>query len=211
VIGKKKKPQGPRLKLPDVNDRIGVVLADGRMLTTRVEDVEEPDLLVAPPSDHGVTYLLALKEEVTLEWTTERGLFQASGSVTARVEAGVPFVRIKVDESTVIQRREYVRVECALAVDVRRNGERHTGLTLDLSGAGVRAKVPVELQLDDKATLVVYLGHSPFEAQGEVVRIDGDNTYAFRFLGLDPREQERLVQYVFQTHRRQHARMRRTA
>jgi c-di-GMP-binding flagellar brake protein YcgR len=211
VIGKKNKNTGPRLKLPEVNDRIGIVLADGRLLSTRVEDVQEPDLLVAPPSDQGVTYLLALKEEVTLEWTTERGLFQASGIVTARVEAGVPFVRLRIDESTVIQRREYVRVECALAVDVRKNGDRFTGLTLDLSGAGVRVKVPVELEVDDRATLVVYLGHSPFEAQGEVVRIDGDNTYAFRFLGLDPREQERLVQYVFQTHRRQHANVRRSA
>jgi PilZ domain/Flagellar protein YcgR len=208
---KKKKPAGPRLKLPDVNDRVGLVLSDGRMLSTRVEDVQEPDLFVAPPADQGVTYLLALKEVVTLEWTTERGLFQATGVVTARIEAGVPFVRLRIDESSVIQRREYVRVECALAVDVRRDGDRFTGLTLDLSGAGVRAKVPVELEKDDKATVVVYLGHSPFEAQAEVVRVDGDNTYAFRFLSLDTKEQERLVQYVFATHRRQHANVRRTA
>lgn len=211
MIGKKKKPTGPRLKLPDVNDRIGIVLQDGRMLTTRVEDIQEPDLLVAPPSDQGVTYLLTLKEEVTLEWTTERGLFQASGAVTARVEAGVPFVRLRIDESSVIQRREHVRVECALAVDVRRDGGRFTGLSLDLSGNGVRVKVPVELEKDDKATVVVYLGHSPFEAQAEVVRVDGDSTYAFRFLGLEAKEQERLVQYVFATHRRQHANVRRTA
>jgi hypothetical protein len=208
---KKNKPSGPRLKLPEINDRVGLVLSDGRMLSTRVEDVQEPDLLVAPPADQGVTYLLALKEVVTLEWTTERGLFQASGIVTARIEAGVPFVRLRIDESTVIQRREYVRVECALAVDVRREGSRFTGLTLDLSGAGVRAKVPVELEKDDKATVVVYLGHSPFEAQAEVVRVDGDDVYAFRFLSLEAKEQERLVQYVFATHRRQHANVRRTA
>lgn len=208
---RKKKPEAPRLKLPEVNDRIGVVLADGRMLSTRVEDVAAPDLLVAPPADQGVTYLLSLDEQVTLEWTTERGLFQASGRVTARVEAGVPYVRLRIDESSVIQRRNFVRVECALAVDVRRDGERHTGLTLDLSGAGVRAKLPLELAVGDVTTVVVYLGHSPVESQAEVVRVDGENIYALRFTSLDAREQERLVQFVFATHRRQHANVRRSA
>jgi hypothetical protein len=211
VIKNKKKPANRRLKLPEVNDRIGVVLNDGRMLSTRVEDVSAPDLLVAPPADQGVTYLLSVDEQVTLEWTTERGLFQACGRVTARLEAGVPFVKLRIDESSVIQRREFVRVECALAVDLRKDGERHTGLTLDLSGAGVRAKLPLELDVGDETVVVVYLGQSPLESRAEVVRLDGENIYALRFTSLDKREQERLIQYVFATHRRQHANVRRSA
>lgn len=201
-----------KLKLPELNQRIGVVLADGRLLSTRVEGAEGAELLIAPPSDHGVTHLLSVGEEIAFEWTTERGLLRGSGRVAGRVEGGVPLVRVLLDESSVIQRREFVRVECSLTLDLRRAGQRFTGTTLDLSGAGVRVSVPLELQLEDAATIVLYMpGGSPIEARVAVVRVDGGGVYALHFTELDPREKERLIQYVFAAHRREFATVRRSA
>lgn len=201
-----------KLRLPELNERLGIVVADGRMLTTRVEDVQDAELLVPPPSDQGVTYLMSRGEEVKLEWTTERGLLQASGSVVARVEGGVPLVRIRVDETSVIQRREYVRVECCVNVDVRFRGDRIAAESLDLSGSGVRVLVNTELVEEDIATLVLHLPDGdPIETRAFVVRVDGKNVYAFQFLSLGAQEQERIIRWVFDTHRRQYATIRKSA
>jgi c-di-GMP-binding flagellar brake protein YcgR len=206
-----------KLKLPELNQRVGIVLADGRMLSTRVEGAEGSDLLIAPPSDQGVTYLVTTGEEVSIEWTTERGLFKATGTMAGRVDApGVPLVRVAVDESSVIQRREYVRVECTVNVDLRAHGEKYLAHTLDLSGAGARISTSEALALEfepgDRATLVVYLPDGePIETMGEVVRLDGNGVYAFRFVGLDPKVQERVIRWVFEAHKREFAMVRRSA
>jgi c-di-GMP-binding flagellar brake protein YcgR len=206
-----------KLKLPEINQRVGIVLADGRLLSSRVEGTEEADLLIAPPSDHGVTYLLSVDEEVEIEWTTERGLFRGAGRVAARAESGgVPVVRLTLDESSVIQRREFVRVECCITVDLRAHGEKYTASTLDLSGAGARLStndtLALEFEPEDRATLVLYLPDGPpIETLGAVVRVDGPGVFAFRFLDLDAREQERLIRYVFAAHRREFATLRRSA
>jgi hypothetical protein len=201
-----------KLRPPDLNQRIGVVLGDGRQLTTRVEDVVLPELIVAPPSDNGVVQLLTVGEEVTLEWTSERGLLQGSGTVAGRGEAGVPSVRIHLDSSSITQRRDHVRVEWALSVDVRAKGEKAEALTRDVSGAGLRAAVKLDLALGDTANLTLYIGEgAPIEARGQVVRVEGDDVYAFQFTSIDEREQERLIRYVFAVHRRMYARVRRSA
>lgn len=207
-----------KLKLPELNQRVGIVLADGRLLTTRVEGAEGADLLIAPPSDQGVTYLVTLGEEVSIEWTTERGLFKAAGKMAGRVDAGIPLVRVTVDESSVIQRREYVRVECTIAVDVRAHGEKYVANTLDLSGAGARVAIgqsqtlALEFSPGDRATLVLYLPDGdPIETMAEVVRLDGEGVYAFRFVGLDPKVQERVIRWVFEAHRREFTMLRRSA
>jgi c-di-GMP-binding flagellar brake protein YcgR len=201
-----------KLKMPELNQKLGVELEDGRMLTTRVEDIDATDLLVAPPSDQGVTYLMSVGEQIALEWTTERGLLRGYGRVKDRHGGGVPLIRLELDESSVIQRREYVRVECVMSIDVRVRAVQFTGMTLDLSGAGVRVSVPTLFELEDQALLVLYLpGGRPIEARSSVVRIDGDNIYAFRFVEIDPKEQETLIQFVFQAHRRQFANVRRSA
>lgn len=208
-----------KLKLPELNQRVGIVLADGRMLSTRVEGADGSDLLIAPPSDQGVTYLVTIGEEVAIEWTTERGLFRAVGAMAGRVDApGVPLVRVAVDESSVIQRREFVRVECNVSIDVRAHGEKYVATTLDLSGAGARLSIggtqtlALEFSPGDKATLVLYLpdGDS-IETMGEVVRLDGNGVYAFRFVGLDPKVQERVIRWVFEVHKREFAMLRRSA
>ena len=170
----------------------------------------------APPSDQGVTYLVTVGEEVQIEWTTERGLFKASGKMAGRVEAGIPLVRVVVDESSVIQRREYVRVECTIEVDLRAHGEKYVANTLDLSGAGARISTSETLALEfepgDRATLVIYLPDGdPIETMSEVVRLDGNGVYAFRFVGLDPKVQERVIRWVFEAHRREFTTLRRSA
>jgi c-di-GMP-binding flagellar brake protein YcgR len=205
-----------KLKLPELNQRVGIVLADGRMLSTRVEGAEGSDLLIAPPSDQGVTHIVTAGEEVAIEWTTERGLFRAVGTMAGRADAGVPLVRVAVDESSVIQRREYVRVECTINVDLRAHGEKYVAHTLDLSGAGARISTSDALALEfepgDRATLVVYLPDGdPIETMSEVVRLDGDGVYAFRFIGLDAKVQERVIRWVFEAHKREFAMVRRSA
>ncbi|HEX7083886.1 MAG TPA: PilZ domain-containing protein [Gaiellaceae bacterium] len=201
-----------KLRPPELNERISVLLGDGRELKTRVEDVDLPDLIVAPPSDNGVVQLLALDEEVTLEWTNERGLLQGAGRVVGRVEVGVPFVRIRLDRSSIVQRRDHVRVEWALTIDVRARGEKDTTITRDISGAGLRAEVKLALDLDDSAGVVLYLGDGPpIETRARVVRVEPDDVYAFQFTNIDAREQERLIRCVFAAHRRMFARVRRSA
>jgi c-di-GMP-binding flagellar brake protein YcgR len=203
-----------KLKMPELNQRLGIELEDGRMLVTRVEDLAAPDLIVAPPSDQGITYLLSVGEQIAIEWTTERGLLRGYGRVKARVDGGVPLIRLELDESSVIQRREFVRVETVITIDVRVGGERYSGLTLDISGAGARANVTgdIEFALGDVATVVLYLPEAlTIETTASVVRVEENNVYAFQYNVIDPLQQEALIRYVFAAHRRAFANLRRSA
>jgi c-di-GMP-binding flagellar brake protein YcgR len=204
------------MHLPEVNQRIGVRTQRNEVpLMSRVEDLRNGDeVLIALPSDGATSYPLVIDEEVSLEWPTERGIVRVDGKVLSREDIGIPVLVIEVDSSKTVQRRDYVRVDLELQVDLMVGAQEFNGTTVDVSGGGMRARFDGDLDLN--ASYDVYLmlpdEEKPVEGVAQIVRrIDETTTYAFRFVQMRPLVRERLIHYVFDAHRRSFANLRRTA
>jgi c-di-GMP-binding flagellar brake protein YcgR len=203
------------MQLPDINQRIGVRTQRNDVpLTSRVEDLRNGDeVLIALPSDGATSYPLAINEEVSLEWPTDRGIVRVDGTVLSREDIGVPVLVIEVDSSKTVQRRDYVRVDLELQVDLMLGVQEFEGTTVDLSGGGMRAAFDADLDLNASYDLYLMLPdeEKAIEGVAQIVRRIDKTTYAFRFVQMRPLVRERLIHYVFDAHRRSFANLRRTA
>jgi c-di-GMP-binding flagellar brake protein YcgR len=203
------------MQLPDINQRIGVRTQRNDVpLTSRVEDLRNGDeVLIALPSDGATSYPLAINEEVSLEWPTDRGIVRVDGTVLSREDIGVPVLVIEVDSSKTVQRRDYVRVDLELQVDLMLGVQEFEGTTVDLSGGGMRAAFDADLDLNASYDLYLMLPdeEKAIEGVAQIVRRIDKTTYAFRFVQMRPLVRERLIHYVFDAHRRSYANLRRIA
>jgi c-di-GMP-binding flagellar brake protein YcgR len=190
---------------PSVNQHIGVVV-DGCMelLSSRIEEIGEGWIAIAPPSDRGAEVPLEPGAPISFQWVTPRGLGVAYGFVRGDAELDVPAIVVDLDgDSELVQRRRHVRADAFVRIvitpAVRENRKQAAiGTTLDLAGGGIRARVPGWLKAGDLVKVRICLDED--EAVGAVARVVrrvDDNTVAFEFEDIEVNERERLVRDVF--------------
>jgi c-di-GMP-binding flagellar brake protein YcgR len=202
------------VKLPQVNQRVSVVVRNGeRRLATRVEGVFDGTVVIAPPSSDGVAYPLVMGEEIALEWPTARGLVRGRGVVAARSwEKDVPLIDVTIWESSILQRREFVRAQAVVHGELVRDGEDPIPcVSLDLSGSGVSLVVAdCALELGESVTLAMWLPDmGEIHAIATVVRLSDSGEYGLRFMDIDSPVRERLIRFVFAEHRVEFATLKR--
>jgi hypothetical protein len=197
------------MKLPQQNERVFVVVGDVR-LPSRVQGTRGGDIvMVAPPSRNGVRARLVVGEAVAIEWTTGRGLFRGEGIVAPQAEDS-PVLWIRLDVSKIAQRREHIRADISVEIELTQTaGIPVAGRTIDLSGGGMRAKMPLDLVAGERVEFKVYVpDEAPVAGVAEVIRGTEGTGYAFRFVWMQPADRERLIRYVFAEHRREFATVR---
>jgi hypothetical protein len=196
------------VKLPHLNERIFVIVGDAR-LNSRVEGTRGGDVVMcAPPSRHGATVKPLTGEAVAIEWTTGRGLFRGEGIVIGSGDDSLLWIRL--DASKIAQRREHIRADVAVDIELKQTaGVPVAGTTIDLSGGGMRAKMPLDLVSGEHVDATIYVpDETPVVAVAEVIRGTEGTGYAFKFVSLQPADRERLIRYVFAEHRREYATVR---
>jgi hypothetical protein len=203
------------VKLPHQSELV-FLLPGGRggRLNARVEGSSGGDTItVGPPTENGVVVVLPVGEPVTVEWTNERGLFRGDGVVTYIASNDRPALTIRFDETHIAQRREHVRVDMVVEAEVKQTaGITVRCVTLDLSGGGMRARIPLDLVAGEPLDGTVYLpDEAPIEFEAEVIRGSEMTGYAVRWTHMEPKDRERLIRHVFAAHRREFAALRRTA
>jgi c-di-GMP-binding flagellar brake protein YcgR len=199
------------VKLPHLNERIFVVLGDHR-LTSRIEGTRGGDtVVVPPPSRDGFVVWPQLGEAVSIEWTTARGLYRGDGIVMAHQGDPPSAVLIRLDSSQIAQRRDHVRVDLVLDLELTQVAAPPVRCqTVDVSGGGMRALVPLDLVPGEHVSVKLSLPDEPeIQADAEVIRGTEGTSYAFRFIAVEPADRERLIRYVFAAHRREFAMVRR--
>jgi c-di-GMP-binding flagellar brake protein YcgR len=203
------------MKLPHVGENIFLLPgARGGRLNSRVEGSSNGDTVaVGPPTEYGVVVVLPVGEPVTIEWTTERGLYRGDGLVTSIAAHDRPALTIRLDESHIAQRREHVRVDMVVDVEVKQTaGITVRCKTLDLSGGGMRARIPLDLVAGEPLEGTLFLpDQDSIEFEAEVIRGSEMNGFAVRWTHVEPKDRERLIRYVFAEHRREFAALRRSA
>jgi c-di-GMP-binding flagellar brake protein YcgR len=203
------------MKLPQVNQRVSVVVENGeRRLATRVEGVsDDGTVVIAPPSSNGVAYPLVIGEEIALEWPSARGLVRGRGAVARRSwENDVPLIDVTIWESAILQRREFVRAQAVVRGELVRDGENPVPCaSLDLSGSGVSLVVAdCALEVGETVLLAMWLPDmGEIQALATVVRCTDTGEYGLRFMDIEPSVRERLIRFVFAEHRVEFATLRR--
>jgi c-di-GMP-binding flagellar brake protein YcgR len=191
---------------PKVNQSITVQTDEvDAVLRSRVEESSETRLLIAHPSDGTTSYQFPRGVALVIEWITDRGLCRVPGIVVGQSDVGVAALAVDLlGEVELFQRRQYARAELALdlAVWADPRGEPVEGVTLDISGGGVRAAVPVQLSEGSLVRIEIDMpSGKSIPALARVVAQREDGVVAFDFHEIVPGDRELLVRTVFASFR----------
>jgi c-di-GMP-binding flagellar brake protein YcgR len=182
------------------------MITAGQRVQVRCPEIGALPAIVEETSHEEVVAALAVPEprlgrlggsEVVVEWTTERGIQRLLG----RLEHARPeLVRVTMHGNVErIQRREWARVEAAVAVTVRASDDDRGGetITLNLSGGGVLIKDRWGLPLgaDVQLELAIDAG-APVRAIGRVVREAARDEKGVRIDAIARADEERLLRFV---------------
>ena len=135
-----------------------------------------------------------------------RGLGSVEGLVAGHADLGVPTLTVELVSDVVLkQRRDYARADLILPVEIWPDAECDepvAGMTLDVSGGGLRAVLQADLEAGELVRIAVELpeGHA-VEGLARVIGQRDDCT-AFQFHDIVPADRERLIKAVFASHRR---------
>jgi PilZ domain len=138
--------------------------------------------------------------EVTMEWTTARGVERLLGQLEL-VPSRADLVRVAVHGNIErIQRREWARVEAVVPLRIHSIEDDAGGetITLNLSGGGVLLKDHWRLPLgaDVQLELIVDPAVAPVRALGRVVREAARGEKGVRIDSIARPDEERLLRYV---------------
>ncbi|HZQ82109.1 MAG TPA: PilZ domain-containing protein [Gaiellaceae bacterium] len=193
--------------LPDINTLI-VVHVDGSdtLYRSRVEGVGDGMLTIALPSDGLTEHRLAHRTLVSVEWRFGRGIGSVDGIVAGHLDVGVPALQLQlVSEPIFFQRREHARGDVVLCVDIWPDAESDepvTGVTLDVSGGGVRAVIETDLEPGELVRIAVHLREGPpVTGVARVVACRDESVVAFEFHEIVAADRERLIRTVFASYR----------
>jgi PilZ domain len=157
-------------------------------------------------ADGSVTVVLTVRDdrlqrllghEIFVELSSGRGIYRHSGTLRADREG-----TLSIDltgEVERIQRREFVRVDAHVPVEVRGIDEPLGGetTTLDVSGGGIRISDPwtLPLGLDVRVELSLPDGE-PVCALGRVVRAAAEGEKGISFEDLARPDEDRLIRFI---------------
>jgi c-di-GMP-binding flagellar brake protein YcgR len=193
-------------RLPDINTLLTLRLTGtDTLLSSRVEGIEDGKLFIAFPSDgRGTNHELPYATDLDIEWAAGRGLGQLKGVVRGRTDVGIPALVIEVlGDAKIQQRREHARAEMVLEVEVWPTALSGpvSGVTLDVSGGGMRAVIPAPLYEGQLVRFVVDMPDgTSINGLARVIGQRDDDVAAFEFHEIVPGDRERLIKTVFSSY-----------
>jgi hypothetical protein len=181
--------------------RVSELDGDVMMLVMLVEADELGDGEIESPALDSPSH-----DSSTLEATTKYGVARFAGEAVLEESDLVRF-RI-LEEPTVEQRREFVRVETAQSVVLEVSGSAtiDSAFAVDLSGGGMLLSGPETLALGDHIRFRIHLDaeQDPIRGKARVVRC-ADDQRALVFEQITKRDRERLIHFIFDRHRAERA------
>jgi len=189
--------------LPEINTLVTVrVEGSDTLFRSRIEGADERALAIALPSDGMTEHRLANRTLVGIEWCVGRGLGSVEGVVAGHTDLGVPALVIELlSEPVLFQRREHARADVVLDIEIwpdPEDDEPVAGVTLDVSGGGLRAVIAADVE---PGQLVRFLVNMPdgrtVNGLARVVAQRDDDIVALEFNEIVQSDRERLIRTVF--------------
>lgn len=185
----------------------------GEWLSSRLEDVQDANLVVSAPSTPTIPILFSdVGEPVVIQWTTHRGICDVTGTVVAVERKPLPLWFVRADKKpTLHQRRQFARLAVTLPIVlVDAEGRQMRVVTVDFSEGGMSCALPAGESVHPGDRLEAFiLVDLLFSTTAVVVRnqtsANGVTTASFRFEGLDRRDADRVRRFIFSEQLRRRA------
>lgn len=210
--------------LPKPNQKIDMKILFGPhtgTYSTYVEQVDETGIVVAAPMFGGLPLRLGPGQSIRLEYSQTGARVSFSTRVLLAERAGNgSLLRVAVpDRSDVerIQLRDFVRQEATLdltfkvlsAPDAETKPRPDTVIrsrTRDISGSGAQILCPEAYPARTQLDLTVVVDGKPIQTLAEVIRPtlevkDREWWVAVRFVGLQERDRDVIIRYIFNLQR----------
>jgi hypothetical protein len=164
---------------------------DGTMLTL---------VLVLPPEQRAMPIP---ERRCSVEWTTRKGLHRVSGSVSSADPHPEVLHVVRDGDERVVQRRDAVRVEVVVDAVVTVVGAeaRAETNTLNVSGAGLCIRDPLDLDLNAVIDVELLIEPEPMRARCVVVREVRPGEKGVRIYEIGPDDRHRLTRFVAERQR----------
>ncbi|PSO46836.1 MAG: hypothetical protein BRC32_06045 [Actinobacteria bacterium QS_8_72_14] len=175
-------------------------------LRSRVEEVNDDELVIAAPVEAATVAPLPLGGEAELSWSSDRGLHRLSVQLRQRLARSQRWRVGVVAPPERDQRRFGYRVPVMSSLDVRLGGIWHRVSLVDLSDGGLRCLVSPEADVDEHAPCRVRLDlmRDGLEVDGVVVRVregvDAMLDVGVQFVDVAPAVADELRRYLLDTH-----------
>lgn len=139
----------------------------------------------------------------SLEWTTRRGLHRLSGTVHSDAHRPEVLRVVRDGDERVVQRRDAVRVEVVVDLEVQVAGseERAETNTLDVSSGGFLMRDPLDLELETVIDVELRVEPTPIRGRAVVVRERRRGEKGVRFEEMHPDDRHRLVRFIAERQR----------
>lgn len=214
-------------------DRVEIQLKrdyqNGKVYVSQVEDVRKDKRVLAyMPISYGKIIEIPLDLSYEFLFFTDGGLIKFDGKVEKYIhDESFSFMLLKLDsEGESVQRRNYYRLPCALAMKFAKSSkdgeneaasgkeiELHSGVIKDISGGGIKFVSNHDIEEKDFVKCVIDLKTKEIVVLGEIVqkfyfpKSNYRYQYRAKFLGILPSAKEDIIQFIFEEQKRQLRRM----
>lgn len=199
------------------------IFLDGNYYKSNIQDVDDSSIGISIPIEGG-QYISARKgENVEVIYYDKDSIYKFNSRVVRRENKNIPIIYLNFpDKFDRIQRRKYVRVSLVRYIKYMEIDKEFKvdsaddeallnmkkAILLDISGGGIKIKIPNRLNKGDAILTSVSMEEgNDILLKGEVVRseLDDDSLYkcGINFIEMGRMQREKLIQHVFKIMREQ--------
>lgn len=197
------------------------ILIDEKYFKSNIQDITEDYIAISIPINSGEYLPLSKGDIIEVLYYEEKNLYKFKSSVIGRKFENIPILLIlKPKEIKKIQRRKYVRVPLIRNVKYKNlkreprinpstidESEYTKAILVDLSGGGMRIKVPEEIKINDFIMVSLTVNKENILIVGKAKRIqkddEGRTVCGLSFEFLDNSIREKVIKFTFQLMREQ--------
>jgi len=193
-------------------NEIIVVKYDDVIYRCSIQGITENSVSINVPVNNGELLILNGGEVLDVQYCSETGnYYEFELEVIGRNnDDNIPMYNSSLPRNLRrIQRRDYVRVEVLRNIKYRRKEEEswREAIMLDISGGGMRIKVPIELDIGDRLITKFESSGKLFEIEVEIKRNEkvnaGEYIYGLEFIDINEKRRDNIIEDVFFVMRRQ--------
>lgn len=193
-------------------NEIIVVKYDDVIYRCSIQGITENSVSINVPVNNGELLMLNGGEVLDVQYCSETGnYYEFELEVIGRNnDDNIPMYNLSLPRNLrKIQRRDYVRVEVLRNIKYRRKEEEswREAIMLDISGGGMRIKVPIELDIGDRLITKFESSGKLFEIEVEIKRNEkvnaGEYIYGLEFIDINEKRRDNIIEDVFFVMRRQ--------
>ena len=193
-----------------VNGRLEILLGN-EVFYSSVQDIKEDILLIGIPMIKGYYVKFENNTKLSMLYFEGSNVYKFESMIIGRDKCGnMPLYKLTLPEKvSKIQRREFVRVNVRIPVEITEEKNKYKAFAIDLSGGGMKIKLDKELSNGSIISIKFksVIRDELISIEGRVVRECGkeENKYIYgiKYYKINEKIREQIIRDIFNIMRKQ--------